>query len=80
MTYEGGGSINGPFLGMLGASAAMVSIIAGVGVPRLCLVRQAARQGAARSGAGGTHQDRHLMIARAVRDVLSGSRRRPEMI
>src|SRR5207253_10571019 len=31
MTYEGGGSINGPFLGTLGASAATVSIIAGVG-------------------------------------------------
>src|SRR6266571_3836981 len=31
MTYEGGGSINGPFLGMLGAGAATVSIIAGIG-------------------------------------------------
>ncbi len=31
MTYEGGGSINGPFLGKLGASAAAVSIIAGAG-------------------------------------------------
>jgi len=31
MTYEGGGSINGPFLGMLGASAAAISIIAGAG-------------------------------------------------
>jgi hypothetical protein len=31
MTYEGGASINGPFLGTLGASAAAVSIIAGVG-------------------------------------------------
>jgi len=31
MTYEGGGSINGPFLGMFGASAATISIIAGVG-------------------------------------------------
>src|ERR1044071_4097958 len=31
MTYEGGASINGPFLGKLGASAATVSIIAGVG-------------------------------------------------
>src|SRR5438876_3956550 len=31
MTYEGGGSINGPFLGSLGASAAAISIIAGVG-------------------------------------------------
>ncbi len=31
MTYEGGGSINGPFLGQLGASAAAVSIIAGAG-------------------------------------------------
>jgi len=30
-TYEGGASINGPFMGMLGASAAAVSIIAGVG-------------------------------------------------
>ena len=30
-TYEGGASINGPFLGTLGASAATVSIIAGVG-------------------------------------------------
>ena len=31
MTYEGGGSINGPFLGTLGATAAAISIIAGVG-------------------------------------------------
>jgi hypothetical protein len=31
MTYEGGASINGPFLGTLGTSAAVVSIIAGVG-------------------------------------------------
>src|SRR5437588_1541584 len=31
MTYEGGGSINGQFLGMLGAGAAAVSIIAGLG-------------------------------------------------
>src|SRR4051794_18453001 len=31
MTYEGGGSINGPYLGTLGASAAAVSIIAGFG-------------------------------------------------
>jgi MFS family permease len=31
MTYEGGASINGPFLGSLGATAAAVSIIAGVG-------------------------------------------------
>src|SRR4030095_15974434 len=31
MTYEGGASIHGPFLGTLGASAAAVSIIAGVG-------------------------------------------------
>ena len=31
MTYEGGGSINGPFLRTLGASAAAVSIIAGAG-------------------------------------------------
>ena len=31
MTYEGGASINGPFLGMLGASAAAISIIAGLG-------------------------------------------------
>jgi MFS family permease len=31
MTYEGGASINGPFLGSLGASAAAVSIVAGVG-------------------------------------------------
>jgi MFS family permease len=30
-TYEGGASINGPFLGLLGASAAGVSIIAGLG-------------------------------------------------
>ncbi len=30
-TYEGGASINGPFLGTLGATAAAVSIIAGVG-------------------------------------------------
>jgi MFS family permease len=31
MTYEGGASVNGPFLQSLGASAAAVSIIAGVG-------------------------------------------------
>jgi hypothetical protein len=31
MTYEGGASINGPFLATLGASAAVVSIVAGVG-------------------------------------------------
>ena len=31
MAYEGGASINGPFLQSLGASAATVSIIAGVG-------------------------------------------------
>src|SRR5437588_1962665 len=31
MTYEGGGSINGPFLGSLGAGAAAISIIAGLG-------------------------------------------------
>jgi MFS family permease len=31
MTYEGGASINGPFLGSLGASAAAVSLIAGGG-------------------------------------------------
>lgn len=31
MTYEGGASINGPFMGSLGASAAIVSIVAGVG-------------------------------------------------
>src|SRR5712691_8752106 len=30
-TYEGGASINGQFLGSLGASAAIISIIAGVG-------------------------------------------------
>jgi MFS family permease len=31
VTYEGGASINGPFLGSLGASAAMISIVAGLG-------------------------------------------------
>ena len=31
MTYEGGGAINGAFLGSLGASAAAISIIAGTG-------------------------------------------------
>ncbi len=30
-TYEGGGSINGPFLGTLGAGAAAIAIIAGTG-------------------------------------------------
>ena len=30
-TYEGGASINGPFMGLLGASAATVSIVAGLG-------------------------------------------------
>jgi MFS family permease len=31
MTYEGGASLNGPFLGSLGASAAIIGIVAGVG-------------------------------------------------
>src|SRR6187200_540936 len=31
VTYEGGASINGPFLGSLGASAAAISIVAGMG-------------------------------------------------
>jgi len=31
MTYEGGSSINGPFLGMLGASAATIGVISGIG-------------------------------------------------
>src|SRR3979409_322623 len=31
ITYEGGASINGQFLGTLGASAAAISIIAGLG-------------------------------------------------
>lgn len=31
ITYEGGGSINGPFMGSLGAGAAAISIIAGLG-------------------------------------------------
>src|SRR5213594_342753 len=31
MTYEGGASINGPYLGTLGAGAAAISIIAGTG-------------------------------------------------
>ena len=31
VTYEGGASINGPFLGTLGASAAAISMIAGIG-------------------------------------------------
>src|SRR5581483_1007906 len=31
VTYEGGGSINGQFLGSLGASAAIISIVAGAG-------------------------------------------------
>ena len=31
MTYEGTSSINGPYLGMLGASAAKIGVIAGVG-------------------------------------------------
>src|ERR1043166_253658 len=31
LTYEGGGSINGPFLGSLGATAAAIGIIAGAG-------------------------------------------------
>jgi len=31
MTYEGGASINGPFMGTLGASAAVISMVAGVG-------------------------------------------------
>src|SRR5882724_1728252 len=31
MTYEGASSINGPFLGTLGASAATIGVISGVG-------------------------------------------------
>ena len=31
MTYEGGGSVNGTFLGSLGATAGLISIIAGLG-------------------------------------------------
>ncbi|HEX5180935.1 MAG TPA: MFS transporter [Gemmatimonadaceae bacterium] len=31
ITYEGGGSINGPFMGSLGAGAAAISIVAGLG-------------------------------------------------
>src|SRR4051812_35542120 len=31
VTYEGGAAINGPFLGSLGATAAAISIIAGLG-------------------------------------------------
>jgi hypothetical protein len=31
ITYEGGGSINGPFMASLGAGAAVVSITAGLG-------------------------------------------------
>jgi MFS family permease len=31
MTYEGGASLNGPFLGSLGASAAAISVVAGLG-------------------------------------------------
>src|SRR5438128_12329827 len=31
ITYEGGGALNGPFLGTLGASAVAISIIAGLG-------------------------------------------------
>src|SRR5437764_4314150 len=31
VTYDGGGSINGPFMASLGASAAIVSITAGLG-------------------------------------------------
>jgi hypothetical protein len=50
LTYEGGASINGPFLGKLGASAAAVGIIAGVGeflgyALRLVSGRVADRQG-----------------------------------
>lgn len=31
LTYEGGGAINGPFMGALGATGAAISIVAGVG-------------------------------------------------
>src|SRR5258708_18432860 len=31
MTYEGASSVNGPFLGTLGASAAAIGVISGVG-------------------------------------------------
>src|SRR5215510_1591050 len=31
ITYEGGAALNGPFMGSLGASAAAISIVAGLG-------------------------------------------------
>jgi MFS family permease len=31
ITYEGGGALNGPFLGSLGATAAIISVVAGLG-------------------------------------------------
>jgi len=31
MTYEGGGSVNGAFMGSLGASAAIISVVARLG-------------------------------------------------
>ncbi len=50
MTYEGGGSINGPFMASLGASAAIVSITAGVGEFLGYTLRSAAGYVADRTG------------------------------
>ena len=50
ITYEGGGSINGPFLGTLGASAALISIVAGLGEFLGYVVRAVAGHVADRTG------------------------------
>jgi len=50
ITYEGGGSINGPFLGSLGASAALISIVAGLGEFLGYAVRAVAGHAADRTG------------------------------
>ncbi|MBS0190962.1 MAG: MFS transporter [Planctomycetes bacterium] len=50
ITYEGGGSLNGQFLGSLGATAAAISIIAGLGECLGYAVRSVSGYAADRSG------------------------------
>jgi hypothetical protein len=50
MTYEGGGSIDGPFLGSLGASPVTIAIIAGLGEFLGYAVRIVSRYVADRTG------------------------------
>src|SRR5437870_7575955 len=50
ITYEGGASINGPFMGTLGASAAIISVTAGAGEFLGYALRLVAGYAADRSG------------------------------